>query len=153
MTPAEATQFFESAFIAFPGLAAWLRETSTDGAATCSVWARTLAKVTLDEATYVLDGWIDGTIDDPPTGYRRESFALHVKAIALKEREIRNKELEREKQWIKSNRGNYQPSAAFKAIAKPYGRMLEWKDKLWEGEISDAEYQTKVDEIVAGTFA
>lgn len=31
MTPAEATQFFESAFIAFPGLAAWLRETSTDG--------------------------------------------------------------------------------------------------------------------------
>ena len=152
MTPAEATQFFESAFIAFPGLAAWLRETSTDGAATCSVWARTLAKVTLDEANYVLDGWIDGTIEDPPTGYRRESFALHVKAIALKEREIRNKELEREKQWIKSNRGNYQPSAAFKAIAKPYFRMMEWKDRLWEGEISDSEYQTKVDEIVAGVF-
>jgi hypothetical protein len=152
MTPAEATEFFRNAFIAFPGLAAWLRETSTDGAATCSVWARTLAKVTLDEATYVLDGWIDGTIEDPPIGYRRESFALHVKAIATKERDIRNKELEREKQWIKSNRGNYQPSAAFKVVAKPYLESIEWLPKLWAGEVTHQEYDERCDRIFADAF-
>lgn len=152
MTPTQATEFFDRAFIAFPGLASWLRESSTDGAATCSVWARTLAKVSFKEANDVLDGWIDGTIDDPPQGYRRELFALHVKAIAATQREIRNKELYREEQWLKTNRGNYQPSAAFKAIAKPYLQMMDWKDKLWLGQITDSEYQAKVDEIVAGVF-
>jgi len=153
MTPAEATQFIDSAFIAFPGLAAWLRETSTDGAATCSVWARTLAKVTLDEATYVLDGWIDGTIEDPPTGYRRESFALHVKAIAMKERDKLNKELERERQWVKNNRG-YQRPAVLQALLGPaYQRQIEWKPKLEMGEVTHEQYDERCDAIANEVFA
>jgi hypothetical protein len=153
MTPAEATQFFESAFIAFPGLAAWLRETSTDGAATCSVWARTLSKISFDEATYVLDGWIDGTIKDPPVGYRRESFALHVKAIALTERDKLNKEIDRENQWIKNNRG-YQRAPVLQAILGPgYQRQLEWKPKLEMGEVTHEQYDARCDAIANEVFA
>jgi hypothetical protein len=153
MTPTEAGQFFQKAFLAFPGLASWLRENSTDPAATCATWASTLAKVSAGEADAVLDGWVDGSIKEPPTGYKRETFALNVKALALQMRSELRKDLDREEQWIKSNRGKYIPSAAFKSIAKPFMEMLEHKSRLAEGEITHAEYDRLVDEITEGAFS
>jgi hypothetical protein len=153
MNTTEAGKFFQKAFLAFPGLASWLRENSTDPAGTCSIWASTLAKVSADEADAVLDGWVDGSIKEPPTGYKRETFALNVKALALAERGKANQDRAREEQWIKSNRGKYQPSAAFKSIAKPFMQMLEHKSRLVDGEITHAEYDRIVDEITEGAFS
>lgn len=152
MTPLEAGKFFEKAFLAFPGLASWLRENSTDPAGTCSLWATTLAKVSADEADAVLDGWIDGTIKEPPTGYKRETFALNVKALVLAERGKINQERAREEQWIKSNRGKYQPSAAFRSIAKPFLEMLANKPLVMMGEMSHDEYDRQVDLITERAF-
>lgn len=153
MNQTEAGKFFQKAFLAFPGLASWLRENSTDPAGTCSIWASTLAKVSADEADAVLDGWVNGSIKEPPTGYKRETFALNVKALALQMRSELRKELDREEQWIKSNRGKYIPSAAFRSIAKPFMRMLEHKSRLVEGEITHAEYDRLIDEITEGAFS
>ena len=153
MNTTEAGKFFQKAFLAFPGLASWLRENSTDPAGTCSIWASTLAKVSADEADAVLDGWIDGSIKEPPTGYKRETFALNVKALAMALRDQAKREQVREELWIKSNRGKYQPSAAFKSVAKPFMAMMAERDRAIKGEITWAEYDRLVDEITEGAFS
>jgi hypothetical protein len=153
MTATEAGKFFQKAFLAFPGLASWLRENSTDPAGTCSIWASTLAKVSAEEAYAVLDGWVDGSIKDPPVGYKRETFALNVKALALASRDEVKRERVREELWVKSNRGKHIPSAAFKSIAKPFMQMLEHKSRLMDGEITHSEYDRLVDEITEGAFS
>jgi hypothetical protein len=153
MTPIEAGKFFEKAFLAFPGLSAWLRENSPDPARTCSLWASTLSKIGADEAYAVLDGWVDGSIKEPPVGFKRETFALNVKALAMAARQEINRERSREEQWIKSNRGRYQPSAAFRSIAKPFMQMLDNKTLLMNGEITHAEYDRLVDEITEQAFS
>jgi hypothetical protein len=153
MNPIEAGAFFQKAFLAFPGLASWLRENSTDPAGTCSIWASTLAKVSADEADAVLDGWIDGSIKEPPTGYKRETFALNVKALAMGLRDQAKREQVREELWIKSNRGKYQPSAAFKSVAKPFMAMMAERDRAINGEITWVEYDRLVDEITEGAFS
>lgn len=152
MTPTETKEFFSRAFVAFPSVPQWLKEASVDPSATLSTWQRTLEPITLEEADMVLDGWITGDIPNPPTGYRRELFAIDLKGCAMRDRDERKRETRREEQWVKSNRGNYQPSAAFRSVAKPFGEMMEWKAKLWAGEITDSEYDQKVDEIVARAF-
>ena len=153
MNQTEAGKFFQKAFLAFPGLASWLRENSTDPAGTCSIWASTLAKVSADEADAVLDGWIDGSIKEPPTGYKRETFALNVKALAMGLRDQAKREQVREELWIKSNRGKYQPSAAFKSVAKPFMAMMAERDRAINGEITWAEYDRLVDKITEGAFS
>jgi hypothetical protein len=153
MNPIEAGIFFQKAFLAFPGLASWLRENSTDPAGTCSIWASTLAKVSADEADAVLDGWIDGSIKEPPTGYKRETFALNVKALAMGLRDQAKREQVREELWIKSNRGKYQPSAAFRSVAKPFMAMMAERDRAINGEITWVEYDRLVDEITEGAFS
>jgi hypothetical protein len=153
MNPIEAGAFFQKAFIAFPGLASWLRENSTDPAGTCSSWASTLSKVSADEADAVLDGWIDGSIKEPPTGYKRETFALNVKALAMGLRDQAKREQVREELWIKSNRGKYQPSAAFRSVAKPFMAMMAERDRAINGEITWVEYDRLVDEITEGAFS
>lgn len=152
MTPIEAGKFFEKAFLAFPGLSAWLRENSPDPAGTCSLWAATLAKVSAEEADAVLDGWVDGSIKEPPVGYKRETFALNVKALVMNERGKISQERVREEQWIKSNRGKYQPSAAIKLIAKPFMEMLENKKLVMAGEMTCEEYDQQVDAITERAF-
>jgi hypothetical protein len=153
MNQTEAGKFFQKAFLAFPGLASWLRENSTDPAGTCSIWASTLAKVSADEADAVLDGWIDGSIKEPPTGYKRETFALNVKALAMGFRDQAKREQVREELWVKSNRGKYQPSAAFKSVAKPFMAMMAERERAINGEITWAEYDRLVDEITEGAFS
>ena len=153
MNQTEAGKFFQKAFLAFPGLASWLRENSTDPAGTCSIWASTLAKVSADEADAVLDGWVDGSIKEPPTGYKRETFALNVKALAIGLRDQAKREQVREELWVKSNRGKYQPSAAFKSVAKPFMAMMAERDRAIQGEITWAEYDRLVDEITEGAFS
>jgi hypothetical protein len=153
MNQTEAGKFFQKAFLAFPGLASWLRENSTDPAGTCSIWASTLAKVSADEADAVLDGWVDGSIKEPPTGYKRETYALNEKALAMGLRDQAKREQVREELWVKSNRGKYQPSAAFKSVAKPFMEMMAERERAINGEITWAEYDRLVDEITEGAFS
>jgi hypothetical protein len=109
--------------------------------------------VSADEADAVLDGWIDGSIKEPPTGYKRETFALNVKALAMGLRDQAKREQVREELWIKSNRGKYQPSAAFRSVAKPFMAMMAERDRAINGEITWVEYDRLVDEITEGAFS
>ena len=153
MTPVEANEFFSRAFKTFPGVLEWLNEKSEDPKYTLGSWKRTLEKVTIEEANWVLSGWEDGSIPQPPVGYRRELFAIDLKACVIRDRDERNRERRREEQWIKSNRGKYIPSAAFRSIAKPFMEMLEHKSRLVDGEMTHAEYDRLVDEITEGAFS
>lgn len=152
MTPIEAGKFFEKAFLAFPGLASWLRENSPEPAGTCSLWASTLSKVSADEAEAVLDGWLDGSIKEPPVGYKRETFALNVKALVLNERSKIHQERAREEIWMKSNRGKYQPSAAFKLCEPLLREMYINLPAYREGEMTAQEYDRQVDLIAERAF-
>lgn len=151
MTPSEAKDFFEKVFVAFPGLKEWLKSIG-DPSSTVAVWSRTLNAVTSEEAMTVLDGWIDGSIANPPVGYRREMFALEVKSLVMQVRSELRKERDREEQWIKSNRGKYQPTAAFRSIAKPFMQMLANKELVMAGEMSVEEYDRQVDIITEQAF-
>ena len=82
MQDKELTEFFGMAFDAFPGL----RELVASSPGTIKVWARTLEQVTPREAMRVLDRWITGELENPPTGFRREQFALDVRAVAFRMR-------------------------------------------------------------------
>ncbi|MFY7700491.1 MAG: hypothetical protein ACOVQH_09490 [Burkholderiaceae bacterium] len=155
MTPNELEQFLRKAFIAFPGLKDWA-ETLPKASDTLAVWSRTLERVTLDEATQVLNDWIDCTLSDPPVGYRRETFAIDIKSIVSRRRTEHlaetYSERAREEQWIKANRGKYQPSAAFRSIAKPFLEMLANKPLVMMGEMSHDEYDRQVDLITERAF-
>jgi hypothetical protein len=152
MTPNEAKTFFRKAFTAFPGLQSWLNENSPDIAGTLSAWAKTLATVEFNQAVEVLDGWIDGSIKDPPTGYKRETFAINVKAIVARQNEDSHKEIAREEQWRKSNRGRYQPSEAFRSVAKPFFEILKLRAEVMAGRLDSNACEVEVDRIVEQAF-
>lgn len=145
MTAEEFVFFTQQAFIAFPGLKEWLYEKSPEPAATIRVWGKTLEKTTLKEAIAVLDGWTAGAIKDPPTGYKREVFAIEVRSIAAEARRKRMVEHAKTEQQQRYSRDNYKPSAAFKSIAEPFGRILGLRAQVMSGELEleDCERQTR----------
>ena len=71
MTPTELSSFIESASIAFVSIGDHVAKTP----AVVAVWSRTLHDIKYEEATEVLDRWIMGTLSNPPSFYRRDSFA------------------------------------------------------------------------------
>jgi hypothetical protein len=161
MSPEEAKRFFERAFVAFPGLREWISGLKSDkenlvGRETMEVWARTLKGVEFNEATDVLESWIDCSLPEPPVGYRRETFAIDVRSIVMRRRSDAKAETyserAREELWLKSNRGKYQPSNAFVSIAKPFMRMLDLRKQVMACELSVEEYDRLCDEIVHETF-
>ncbi len=141
MTTEELDLFVESSCAAFPGLLELLKASP----ATVSVWGRTLDSVSYEEATSVLDRWIVGTLLDPPVGYRRETFALDVRAVVARDRAD---EARRKASVVRIHRGKYIPSAAFKSITEPFGRILELRARVMRGEMELDDCERQIHEIV-----
>ena len=148
MTAEEFVFFTQQAFIAFPGLKEWLYEKSPEPSATIRVWGKTLEHTPLREAIAVLDGWTTGAIKDPPTGYKREVFAIDVRSIASESRRRRAAEQSKTEQRKRYSRDNYQPSAAFQSIAEPFSRILELRKRVMAGELELEDCEKQVQQIV-----
>ena len=148
MNEQEARQFFKVAFAAFPGVAEWAKEKSSDFSMTLACWIKTLATTTLAEALEVIEGWSDGSIPDPPVGYKRETFALQVKAIAGQRRFENAKEQRREEEWLKANRSKYQRPAGLVLLSPYLNRIFEKQADFRNGNMTQAELDEQTNEIV-----
>ena len=153
MNEQEAKQFFQAAFAAFPGVPQWARENSSDFSMTIASWMKTLATTTLDEALEVIEGWVAGTIKDPPVGYKRETFAMQVKAIAGQKRLERiKKERKHEEEWVKAHRGKYQRPEGLVAMSPYLDRIFERQAAHRAGEITERELEEQTNAIVNEAF-
>ncbi|XZE18789.1 hypothetical protein SH449x_004094 [Pirellulaceae bacterium SH449] len=85
MTRDEAIEFLDAVFVAFPGVHQWLKTASPNVEATKAVWAKTLEQITLDEGFGVLSRWTSGALP-VPTGYEKEHFVLHLRAVVMRDR-------------------------------------------------------------------
>jgi hypothetical protein len=139
----ELNEFFGLAFDAFPGLRAFVAESPN----TLKVWGKTLSNVTPKEAMSVLSRWVDGSLDNPPVGFRRELFALDLKAVAMKDRNDYARERAGVEAREKAER-KHRPSVAFQSIAEPFGRILGLRAKVMSGEMELADCERQVREIV-----
>jgi hypothetical protein len=139
MQGSELNEFFAAAFDAFPGLRAFLAESPN----TIRVWARTLENIALDEATSVLARWIDCRLPDPPVGYRRETFAIDVRAVVLNDRSVAARRNNQDKPDRK-----YVPSAAFRSVAEPFLKMLSLRAQVMAGELELEDCEKQIREIV-----
>jgi len=125
MTGDEVRVFFkECLFAAFPSLGVWIKETSSDPKATLDLWAKTLEKITSDEAKEVIDIWATGSDprNKPPEAYQREGFALHIRNCALEKRSKRNAEREAKEEQRKAERAGQSIMGAIE------GSQI-WQDK------------------------
>jgi hypothetical protein len=139
--------FFSSACNAFPGL----RDLLAASPATLAVWSQTLQQVSYTEAAQVLDWWIRGTLENPPVGFRRELFALDVRAVAMRIRSDDMRLQEQQERLQKLDRRR-RPSQAFRSIAKPFYEILALRAKVMAGELSATECDQQVKAIIDGAF-
>jgi hypothetical protein len=77
MTQNEFVGWSSRLFVAFPSLNEWLAKNSPDKNATLRVWFGVLAKYTLAECDWVLDGWSTGKLK-PFEAYERDKVHLLV---------------------------------------------------------------------------
>lgn len=149
MNQQETIHFVDQVATAFPGLLELLEKSP----GTIGVWAKTLAQVSLDEALRVLEGWIAGTLENPPVGFRRELFALDVRAVVLK---TRDDELRRvtsqQKMEIGRKRGK-NPTPAYD-ISRPFmEKVLELNKQVMNGTLSNHEWDAGVAKLLDEAFA
>ena len=102
MTESEAIDFITEAFIAFPAIGQWIKENSPQPAQTIDMYAKSLQCIELPEAISVLNRWVNGTLE-PPTGYQKENFFHHVKAVVMADRSRGYAARQREEQFQKQN--------------------------------------------------
>lgn len=150
MDSEEAKKFLQKAFIAFPGLREWLHATGTP-TETIGTWVRTLQRVAYQDAVEVLDGWIDGSIPNPPIGFRREVFAIDVRECSKKFSEERYREQQREQQWLKQNRFKLQSSLRYTPVGPAMARIFEFGEQRRRGEISQDECEREIQLVVDET--
>jgi hypothetical protein len=143
----EHKRFIQAAFVAFPGLREWVNEKSPEPAKTIAAWSKALANVSIEDAMQVLDGWVAGTLADPPVGFRRELFALDVRACSQRIREARNKEVRRDE--IRQADRNYKSATRNYAMAPAMAKIFDLVAHRDAGLISQEELDTQVDAIVA----
>jgi hypothetical protein len=138
--------FAKQACEAFPGLIELLERSP----ATLAVWGRTLERVTLDEASSVLGRWIDGSLAEPPVGFRRELFALDIKAIVAKDRgdTIRKRDSEEQRaKTIRKESGT--PAYAF---CRPFmDKVISLNNQVANGSLTQQERNFMVEELIEET--
>jgi hypothetical protein len=147
MTQDEFDVFFDNACCKFGGLIDWMEKSPNPGV-TLDGWFKCLRDVSLNEANEVIEGWADGTIKEPPIGYRRELFALDVKAIAGQKRFENAKEQRREEEWLKANRAKYQRPAGLVLLSPYLNRIFEKQADFRNGNLTQAELDEQTNAIV-----
>jgi len=151
MTQQEFSKFMETTYAYFPSLREWLFERSPNVEMTLNSWRRTLEKITYNQAVAVLDGWIDGTVHSPPIGYKRDLFALDVRAIVHRKLDEALRVASREETFRKALTGRYgykQPKAIV-ALSPYFNRMFDIGERLRLGELTHEEAESRVELIVA----
>lgn len=144
MNNQQTREFVEQVATAFPGLLELLDKSP----ATLTVWARTLEQVAPREALGVLERWITGVLPDPPVGFRREMFALDVKSIVMRDRSDDARRKAGLEARTKADRNSYRPSAAFKSISEPFGRILELRKLVLAGELELGDCEKQIQQII-----
>jgi len=144
---AEQMQLFaKNSSQAFPGLMELLERSPE----TLGVWGRTLAQVSLAEASGVLSRWIDGSLADPPVGFRRELFALDVKAVVARDRGDTIRKRDSEDQRAKTIRKeNGTPAHAF---CRPFmDKVILLNNQVTNGTLTQQERDLAVEELIEET--
>jgi len=108
--------------------------------------------VSLDDAMDVLNRWISGALENPPIGFRREMFALDIKAVADRVysdwlRKKQNQEL-LDKTYRKNNR-----SKAFIAVAPAFSKFLEYNEAVINGNMTQEDRDWQVHHDIDELFA
>jgi hypothetical protein len=97
MTENESKEFLKQAFIAFPGISAWVDNTSIDPPGTIALWVKALEQITITEAHSVLTRWVTGALPAPSAYHEKEMFPQHIIAIVKRDRsEARSKDNRKE---------------------------------------------------------
>lgn len=137
--------FNEVAFIHFPALATYMKQASIDPVATVDAWQMTLRDVTTQEALSVIHRW---TKDELPRPAYLElaDFALHLRAVVLKDRADRRKSVVIDS--IK-DRGDNPTSFSQVKLGPYFKRIFESGEKYKAGTISLEEHKTLCDQVIA----
>jgi hypothetical protein len=147
MNDAEIADFWKQCFIQFPTLKAWLHDNSPDMPATLAVWSNALRGITASEALSVLTRWSSGELD-PPTGYQRETFHLHVKAVVMNDRSKRYGSDAREEAFRKANINGPRPEI-FVKCGEVFAKVADIVRQFDNGSIERSAMKSQIDEIVA----
>jgi hypothetical protein len=145
----ELTDFFGMAFDAFPGL----RELVSSSPGTVKVWAKTLEPVSFIDAGRVLNRWITGELENPPIGFRRELFALDVRAVVARMRDddYRRKVSQEKMETGRKPRG-VNPTPAYD-ISRPFlEKVLDLNKQVMNGTLTDYEWDDGVKTLIDEAF-
>lgn len=146
MNQQEISEFWGQVFINFPSLEEWIYSKSPDPAATIASWSRAWENITAREAMSVLNRWVTGELD-PPTGYQRESFHLHVRQVVMQDRAKRAGAMAREEAFEKANIGKPRPKVLV-SCSKVIDEIVAFKKQHEAGLISREQLLAERDRIV-----
>jgi hypothetical protein len=150
MTEKEAIDFFyDEAFVAFPGVLEWVNEKSPQPKETIKIWAKTIAKVTLEEAREVLTRWLDGDCSRPKP-YEREVFAVLLRESVIDLRTSRNRGRALAEQQSILSEGGEKWSLATDNI---YAKWPAIKERFDAGEITKAAALAEWNQILDVEFS
>lgn len=146
MTDVEIKDFWENVFIQFPTLKAWLTDNSPNVAKTLAVWSNALRGITAGEALSVLARWSTGELD-PPTGYQRETFHLHVRAVVMNDRSKRAGSIMREEAFRKAAINEPRPEI-FVKCGEVFAKVADVKRQFDNGVIERHDMDMQIAAIV-----
>ena len=144
----ELSKLVDETCKAFPGMMELVSKHPT----VVESWAVTLKDVSLDDALDVLNRWMSGTLENPPIGFRRDMFALDIKAVADRVysdwlRKKQNQEL-LDKTYRKKNR-----SRAFIAVTTAFSKFLEYNEAVINGTMTQEDRDWQVHHDIEELFA
>lgn len=151
MNDLEIRDFWEMVFIQFPTLKSWLSANSPDVPKTLGVWSNALRGVSAAECLSVLQRWSNGELE-PPTGYQRETFHLHVRAVVMADRAKRAGAYQREEAFRKANIGEPRPEILVRC-GEVFDKIAALKRQWDSGFITKEQLDCEVAAIVDAAHA
>lgn len=149
MNKQETSEFVQQVAIAFPGLLELLEKSP----ATLGVWAKTLEQVSSRDAMRVLSRWIDGSLDNPPIGFRREMFALDVRSVAMR---MRSDEMSKQASAEKIENGKrprgQNATPAYDLCASFFAKVLPLNEQVINGTLLQQERDVVVAQLLEEAF-
>lgn len=146
MNQQEISEFWDQVFINFPSMEEWINTKSPDPAKTIASWSRAWENITAREAMSVLNRWVTGELD-PPTGYQRESFHLHVRQVVMADRAKLSGAKLRQEAFEKANIGAPRPKVLVSCSAV-IDKIVALKNQHEAGFISKEEFDRERELIV-----
>ncbi|AMV31286.1 hypothetical protein VN12_04160 [Pirellula sp. SH-Sr6A] len=146
MNQQEISEFWGQVFINFPSLEEWINTKSPDPPKTIASWSRAWENITAKEAMSVLNRWVTGEID-PPTGYQRETFHIHLRQVVMSDRAKLSGARAREEAFEKANIGAARPKIMVSCSAV-MDKIIALKSQYEAGFISMDELERERDLIV-----